>query len=556
MNAKERRKLFQDYIHDSKVNTAHIYLAQLVDLGYIDYVLTVNFDDLLLRACGLFNYTMPTYDISNISEFTTTTFQKHSITYLHGQHYGEWLLNAKGELNKVKDRIPELLNKICHDRTFIIVGYSGEDEVFDCIKTFASFDNELFWVNYLDHKPSESVSENLLDISTKNAHSISGYDADTFFLDLHSKLEVETPKIIDKPFSFLKSMMDEVKIPEEDDVKENHKELYKSLSERLEISNRWIERAINEIEEDDSVEKFKQEIIEAYVKEKFEENEQNFLNKINEDKFRNAKPELSDFYLAWGNKIKDENSTNNDENYFNEISAKYKKAIELNAKNDIIYNNYGNLIGDRAQLLSDTNLFNESFVLHKKAINVNPKIAINYANYGISLSDLAELTKDENTYQKSFAQYKKAIELNPKNENFHYNYGTTLSKFAILKSDVNLFKEGFTKFEMAIKLNPKNFKSYDNYGNSLSDFAKFSSDETFLKESLNQLKKGHELGGDCYNLSCCYALLNDKPNFLKYLKETLEKDKTTINQINNDEDFKKFREDEDFKKLLSQYKNN
>ena len=154
LNSKERKELFKKYIKEAKINVAHIYLAQLVKLGYVDYILTVNFDDLLLRACGLFNYTIPTYDISNLDSFTTTTFQNGSIIYLHGQHYGEWLLNAKGELEKDNERVSQLLNKICHNRTWVVAGYSGEDNVFSEINKFSCFDNELYWIKYIDHNAS------------------------------------------------------------------------------------------------------------------------------------------------------------------------------------------------------------------------------------------------------------------------------------------------------------------------------------------------------------------------------------------------------------------
>ncbi|WP_158441684.1 tetratricopeptide repeat protein [Nonlabens dokdonensis] len=600
LNAKERRKLFQDYIEEAKVNTAHIYLAQLVKLGYIDYVLTVNFDDLLLRACGLFNYTMPTYDISNLNEFTTTTFQKESITYLHGQHYGEWLLNAKGELEKVKDRIPLLLNKICHDRTFIIVGYSGEDEVFDSIKEFASFDNELFWVNYLNNNAADIVQNELLNISTKNAHSISGYDADTFFLDLHSKLGLPTPEIIDKPFSFLKSMMREIKMPEEIDVIEDHKDLYKGLSERMEISNSWIDEAINDIQEKDSVKKFKQEIIEAYVKEKFEENEGAFLEKIKLSKFKNAKPELSDFYVNWGYKLHESIQRSKDYSMIDLVYEKYKKAIELNHKSELAHYNYGTLLLGIAKLNQDELKFKESFIQFEKALNLNGSNISSFINYGIALSDLAKFKQEESLFEKSFIQYEKAIELNPKNYSVYNNYGIALSELANLKQNETLFEKCLIQYEKAIELNPKQHSTYFNYGNAISDLAELNKDLTLFRKSFDQYEKAIELnpeyelaydnytstllimfhifkfeyleemeinlkkakalaektvnlGGSSYNLSCIYSLLKEKNKALKHLKKSLSKGQIDKDHVLKDQDWKHYKEDPDFIELMEKY---
>ena len=121
LNTTERHELLRNYItHEKvKINVTNIYLANLLKLGYIDYILTVNFDDLMLRACALFNFLPPVYDIAILKDFTTTTLQEKSVTYLHGQHNGFWLLNTKEELDKVRASVPKILNRICHGRTWM-----------------------------------------------------------------------------------------------------------------------------------------------------------------------------------------------------------------------------------------------------------------------------------------------------------------------------------------------------------------------------------------------------------------------------------------------------
>ncbi len=49
-----RNKLLKGYIDRAQINVTHIYLAQLIKEGFADYVLTVNFDNLMLRAMALF----------------------------------------------------------------------------------------------------------------------------------------------------------------------------------------------------------------------------------------------------------------------------------------------------------------------------------------------------------------------------------------------------------------------------------------------------------------------------------------------------------------------
>ena len=48
----QRNDLLKSLIEEAKVNVTHIYLAQLIMNGFADYVLTVNFDNLMLRALG------------------------------------------------------------------------------------------------------------------------------------------------------------------------------------------------------------------------------------------------------------------------------------------------------------------------------------------------------------------------------------------------------------------------------------------------------------------------------------------------------------------------
>ena len=84
----QRNELLKQYIDKAKINVTHIYLAQLLTKGYVDYVLTVNFDNLMLRALALYNEFPSTYDMAILKDLTTTTFREKSVVYLHGQHHG------------------------------------------------------------------------------------------------------------------------------------------------------------------------------------------------------------------------------------------------------------------------------------------------------------------------------------------------------------------------------------------------------------------------------------------------------------------------------------
>ena len=124
----DRDELLKGYIDNAKINVTHIYLAQLLFNGYVDYVLTVNFDNLMLRALSLFNVFPSTYDMAILKDLTTTKFKEKSIVYLHGQHHGVWLLNTDEEMKKVSTTVPRIFDSIKNKRPWVFIGYSGKDQ--------------------------------------------------------------------------------------------------------------------------------------------------------------------------------------------------------------------------------------------------------------------------------------------------------------------------------------------------------------------------------------------------------------------------------------------
>lgn len=120
----QRDELLKKYIDDAKINVTHIYLAQLISEGYVDYVLTVNFDNLMLRALALYNIFPSTYDMAILKDFTTSTFKEKSVVYLHGQHHGLWLLNTPEEMGKVRHNVPRIFDTIKNQRPWVFIGYS------------------------------------------------------------------------------------------------------------------------------------------------------------------------------------------------------------------------------------------------------------------------------------------------------------------------------------------------------------------------------------------------------------------------------------------------
>ncbi|MFY4862312.1 TPR end-of-group domain-containing protein [Aliarcobacter butzleri] len=587
----ERNTLLKSYIDNAKINVTHIYLAQFIKNELIDYVLTVNFDNLMLRALALYNIYPPTYDMAILKDITTSTFPTKSIVYLHGQHHGLWLLNTKEELQKVNKVIPPILNSI-KDRPWIFIGYSANDQIFDHIAELGRFDKGLYWIAREEARILDKVKENLLDKENTNSFLIEGYDSDSFMLELNTKLGLEQPEILEKPFSYLKNCLDNI-------VDIQDEEHFKGIKERLEIIKTQVDKSIDTYENKDKENNLIKEIIDLRLKENFDEKR---INEIYQEtlKSKNQKLEnsLSNLFNNWGNALynfakeqdnealykeafskyeiasklnpKDDSIFNNwgnalyyfakakdnNEDLYNQAFSKYETASKLNPKNGSIFYNWGNALYNFAKAKDNNeDLYNQAFSKYETASILNPKDDSIFNNWGIALYDLAK-TKDNNEdlYNQAFNKYETASILNPKNGSIFNNWGTALYNLA-KDNNEDLYNQAFNKYETASILNPKNHSIFYNWGTALYYFAKAKdNNEDLYNEAFEKLTKATELGDKVYNLACFHSIRKNKKEALELLEKALGNKEVSISTILKDEDWDNFKEDEDFKKLIEKYR--
>jgi tetratricopeptide (TPR) repeat protein len=562
----QRNKLLKDFVDNAKVNVTHIYLAQMMLEGYIDYFLTVNFDNLMQRALALFNTFPPIYDVSNLNLLTTTVFHNKSITYLHGQHNGQWLLNTKDELNKPKSEIAKILNQIKSDRIWIILGYSGSDPIIDHLAELGRFDNGLYWIGYKDDQPNERVNDLLLNKPILNAQLIQGHDSDSFCLKLNTQLGLKEPQIFNTPFSFLHDIQNNIVDIEDIDT-------YKNVKERLELSKQMVNDAIKKYEkqetskmsdEDIAKNNLKKEILNAIAQEFYNEADY-LLEKSKNIQDNEIKGFLSELFSDWGITI--ENGIKNlpieeQEKHFELAFEKYEKAVQLNNKNHHAYYNWGTSLGNLALITSgdkQKKFFELSFEKFEKATELNSEDDNTYFGWGTNLGRLAKSLPQEEQKKHlvlAFEKYKKAIEINPRNADAYINWGVDLgeiARIAPIDEQKNLFELAFEKYEKAVKINPKKKDAYNNWGADLAYYAKQQNDplkKDLLNQSLNKLKLAT---GKYYNLSCLYALLDQKKPALENLELSLKNNQIDKKTILGDDDWQLFFTDPDFISLIEKY---
>ncbi len=614
----QRDKLLKEYIYNAKINVTHIYLALLIINDFVDYVLTVNFDNLLLRALSLFNEFPPTYDMAILNDLTTTSFKKKSVVYLHGQHHGLWLLNTPEEMEKVRETVPRIFDSIKSGRPWVFLGYSASDPIFDHIKKLGRFDNGLYWVTYQDNDPKDNVRK-FLGKQNTNAYLIKDYDADSFMLKLNSELGLGQPAIIDRPFSSLKKLLNNIVDIDEEDH-------FKNVKQRLTIAHKQVDEAIKQFEEgkvrkstpdirrSSEIDLLKKKIINLIVAENYSyskiKNIKSRAEKLNDDgvndlvagyyvnrgislgeladtkegkeaedlyrqafiKFQEAidiKPDKHDAYYNWGfglGKLADTKEGKEAEDLYRQAVEKYQKSTEIKHDGHDAYHNWGASLGklaDTKEGREAEDLYRQAFEKYQKAIEIKPDKYAAYYNWGTELGKLAD-TKEgkeaEDLYRQAFIKFQEAIDIKPDKHDAYYNWGFGLGKLADTKEgkeSEDLYWQAVKKYQKAIDIKPSKYEAIQSLGSVLGKLADTKEDkeaEDLYRQAYDRFKEAVELGGSAYNLSCHYALKSDKENAFLYLKKSLTNGEITSKFVMGDEDWVNYHSNRDFINLINKYK--
>lgn len=566
LDPHDRKEMFKGFIEAAKINVTHIYLAQLMNAEYIDYILTVNFDNLTQRALALYNMFPATYDIAMSKGLTTATFNHPGIVFLHGQHHGFNLLNTDSEFKSVSTLITSSLQRICN-RPWIVVGYAGSDPVFEYINNLGSFDNSLYWVCYKEEDPAKNVQEQMLNDAAKNAYAIKGYDSDTFFLKLKNALQLTEPDIIARPFTHLKELhgsltdIDSGLRNLNSNFNDSDSKAYTLVKERLETTQRWIHDAIMGFEDGKGfkgtvadtqtqiqADKAKLEIINKIIEGGYKDIEAMELKYGTEDPVINEK-------LSWGYGMKGDDLFNEgltktgDEarHLYEDAIAKYKKSIELNPKNDDTLTGWGaalHMLGT----LADTHKelwYTEAIDKYKAALEINPKVGAALNNWGLSLYDLSQLDKTQAVpmMQEALQKHEAAINALPTFHRIYSDWANAYFFLAEISTDAEAeqyYRQAIDKYKLSADHEVNVSFCYDRIGVSYTRIAKMKQNDEknmLLAESLMYLQQAVSMGESAYNLACAYALNGDATEAFDNIEKVLALGQYTFDNIETDDDW-------------------
>lgn len=394
MNAlthQERRRLLQNHIKNANINWAHIGLAALMDNGYTQRVLTFNFDNILMRACGLIGLYPSIYDFTNADVNLQNLIIDPSIIYLHGQSYGFRQLNDENETKSHANNMTNFIAQTLNTSPVIVAGYSGyNDGFFEQIDKHYCGEQRLFWIGY-----EKEIPEHLRDFFKKyknHAHYIGGQDADDFFVSLMQNLKC-LPSFFTQHAQHTIRILDEVidfPIPNTDggvnilsDLHQQMVELGKQILSLTAILNSFmmegkysevikaIEDKYGKISTTSNSDIVDKEVKKLYVWAQ--------INQANKDWFELSSKDI------------DPNIHLSD---IDAILKRFEKAEFLQHDMYEFYLEWGLILNDMAETTNNIDIYKKSNIQLEKADNIQPSALTPNTVWGVNLLKLAELEGD------------------------------------------------------------------------------------------------------------------------------------------------------------------
>ncbi|MGP8329113.1 MAG: TPR end-of-group domain-containing protein [Methanosarcinaceae archaeon] len=508
-----RRDLIAEYIDNAKINWAHICIALLIKEGYVDRVLTTNFDPLVVRACALLNEFPAVYDFAASQLFKPADVADKAIFHLHGQRGGFVLLNTDNEFKKFSKHLKPVFEDSDQGRMWIVVGYSGDnDPVFDHLVDIDRFNYGLYWIGYKDNEPSEHLRKRLL-VEGKDAYFVEGYDADSFFVRLTQELGIFPPDFIGSPFSHMDNLFEMItdfpidRQEEGTDVTHEPRKQIKECIDKYEKEPSDIQKATKLLMEGN------------YDK----------VVKMHSSYNDNSSPEFVDV-LSWG--------------YIGQGNALYNLAK----------------IKDRDEA---EELFKLSFEKYDSSLKIKPDDHKALYNWGTALSDLAKIKDGDEAkelFKLSFEKYDSSLKIKPDDHEALNNWGNALSDLAKIKDGdeaEELFKLSFEKYDSSLKIKPDDHDALNNWGNALIILANTKSGrdtDDLLFKAKEKILQAEDIkkGSGAYNLACISALQNDEPACQKWLELAYKLNSIPESKhLNSDSDLDDVRETDWFKKIVA-----
>ncbi|MGV6839926.1 MAG: TPR end-of-group domain-containing protein [Planktomarina sp.] len=193
---RQRQKLIQPHLDKAELSWGHLALACLLKAGYINRVLTFNFDMVIEKALARVDYQIPSYDFGIVPTDRIRDLAAPSIIYLHGQSLGLQLLNSTKETQDHAEKLRPLIRHELEHSVVVVMGYSGtSDQAFQIIEEEYQNEESLYWMGY--RKKPDKKLQKLLKNDYAEFHGDCDYDL--VMMELAAELGCFPPKLMANP---------------------------------------------------------------------------------------------------------------------------------------------------------------------------------------------------------------------------------------------------------------------------------------------------------------------------------------------------------------------
>lgn len=490
----ERRDLIARYVDKAQINWAHLCIALLMQAGYVDRVLTTNFDLLVARACAMLGVFPATYDFAASQLLKKADIPDQAVFHLHGQRTGFVLMNTEEDMEKHSELLGPVFEDAGSGRVWIVVGYSGEnDPVFNHLARIPRFDNGMFWIGYGDQEPASHVREQLL-VQDKDAFFTKGFDADSFFVSLTQELKIFPPDVVARPFTYLQHALTHITPftdpgqTFEDDVMRTPRDWILSAIDQFETPTSAWEIIIRGGRPQMELQKRPALLTVAaryLLMQGHYEQVLAFQKDYNESPSAELADVLSMAYVMQGNQLLDRAKATTGveaDRIFTESREMYEAALAIKSDRHEALHNWGNLLLDLAKTKAEKGEAEKLFIAaeekYKDALVLKPDMPEILLNWGNLLLDRAKTKTGEESDQLFTAaeeKYESALAIKPDMPEALYQWGNVLldraKRSSGEKSD-RLFTAAEEKYRAALAVRPNMYEALNNWGNLLLDQAK------------------------------------------------------------------------------------
>lgn len=199
----QRRVYIEECLKNAHPSWGYVYLTNLMKNGYLDVVLTTNFDDLISEACFLYSEELRPIVCAHDSAISgiRVRSKRPKIIKLHGDFLYDSIKNTVRELETLEENMKRKVMQFAQEYGLVVVGYSGRDRsVMDILEMLVRSEEYFKQGIYWCVRKGEEIGGRLRSLLRKDRVylvEIPGFDE--FMAYIHDRAELSLPAPVADP---------------------------------------------------------------------------------------------------------------------------------------------------------------------------------------------------------------------------------------------------------------------------------------------------------------------------------------------------------------------